>query len=86
MMTKTKRSIDTTTRYTVHGVLAGAYKGKDISARVLLNHASQDEGGSAICKRVPNLCDLVECDDVAVTCPMCLERIEKRGLVRNVDE
>lgn len=68
------------TPYTVHGVLAGAYKGKDISARTLLTHASQDETDSSVCKRAKNLCDVVESGPV--TCPLCLERIAKRGLVR----
>lgn len=77
-----KRNIDTTTPYTVHGVLAGAYKGKDISERALLNHASQDDSATAVCKTVRqySLCDMVE--DDAVTCPTCLERIARRGLVR----
>lgn len=68
------------TPYTVHYVLAGAYRGKDISTRTLLTHASQDEGATSVCKRAKNLCDLAK--PVPVTCPLCLERIAKRGLVR----
>lgn len=77
-----KRNTDTTTPYTVHGVLAGAYRGKDIGARALLNHASQDESGTAVCKTVKPgmLCDMPE--DGPVTCPVCLQRISTRGLVR----
>ena len=71
-----------TTPYTVHGVLAGAYKGKDIGQRTLLLHASQDEGRTSVCRRVREymLCDWKEDDDV--TCPECLARIERRGLTR----
>lgn len=78
-----KRNIDTTTPYTVHGVLAGAYRGK--RERVLLRHASQDECHTAVCKTVKDdmLCDVVE--DGPVTCPMCLQRIAARALVRKVD-
>jgi hypothetical protein len=77
-----KRNIDTTA-YTVHGVLAGAYRGKDISERALLRHASQDESDTAVCKTVKQgkLCDLVE--EGPVTCPVCLQRIATRGLVRS---
>ena len=77
-----KRNIDTTTPYTVHGVLAGAYKGKNHSERVLLRHASQDESHTAVCKTVKEdmLCDVDE--DGPVTCPVCLQRIATRGLVR----
>jgi len=80
-----KRTIDTTTPYTVHGVLAGAYRGKDIGERALLTHASQDECHTAICKTVkPDmLCDTEE--DGPVTCPICLQRIATRALVRKVD-
>lgn len=75
-----------TTPYTVHGVLAGAYKGKDIGERVLLQHASQDESHTALCKRVkPDmLCDYAE--ETEVTCPECLARIARRGLTRKVVE
>lgn len=74
-----------TTPYTVHFVLAGAYRGRDISERALLRHASQDESHTAVCKTVKadTLCDVVE--DGPVTCPVCLQRIATRGLVRKVD-
>jgi hypothetical protein len=80
-----KRTVDLTP-YTVHGVLAGAYRGKDISARALLRHASQDESYTAVCKTVKadTLCDMVEDGDV--TCPVCLQRIAARGLTRKTCE
>ena len=65
----------TTTNYTVHGVLAGCYKGSKISSRSILTHASTDGGTSAICKRVKvdALCDYVE--DGEPTCPVCRARL-----------
>jgi hypothetical protein len=56
---------------TVHAVLAGAYRGKDIAARALLTHASSDGGETAICSRVKegSLCDLVEANPP--TCQYC---------------
>jgi hypothetical protein len=74
--------IDKTTRYTVHCVLAGAYKaGRD---QKMLYHASQDESATSVCKKVKeyNLCDQIVADDVQVTCPVCLQRIATRGLTR----
>jgi hypothetical protein len=67
--------------YTVHGVLAGAYRGRDIGERALLNHASQDDGRTALCRKVKadSLCDWPEAE---VTCQACLQRIATRGLVR----
>lgn len=61
--------------YTVHGVLAGAYKGKDISGRTLLTHASTDGGVTAMCRKVKadSLCDLEETG--LPTCPVCQARI-----------
>jgi hypothetical protein len=58
--------------YTVHGVLAGAYRGKDISARALLLHASSDGGQTALCGKVKewSLCDMEE--DGPPTCARCL--------------
>ncbi len=50
------------TTMTVHGVLAGAYRGKRLKLRALLTHASTDNGSTAICGHVAegNLCDAVE--------------------------
>lgn len=61
--------------YTTHGVLAGAYKGRDISKRKTHTHASADEGDTAVCGKVlpGDLCDLVE--DGEPTCPVCRRRI-----------
>lgn len=65
------------TTVTVHGVLAGAYKGKDVAARTLLTHASIDGGMTALCKRVKQdaLCDLEESEPA--TCPTCAARAAK---------
>jgi hypothetical protein len=64
------------TKYTVHGVLAGAYKGKSVSARELLTHASADGGITALCGKVK--ADAL-CDELgeALTCPHCEKRIAK---------
>lgn len=58
--------------YTVHPVLAGAYRG---GRKALLSHASVDGGLTAVCRRVKeyNLCDL-QLDELP-TCPECLVRI-----------
>jgi hypothetical protein len=70
----------TNTTYTVHGVLAGAYRGRNVSTRSLLTHASVDGAESSLCKRARNLCDAEEAGEV--DCPECLARIARRGLVR----
>lgn len=69
--------------YTAHYVLAGAYRGRDLVERLLRVHASLDESYTALCRTVRTgaLCD--EPVDDAVTCPVCLARIARRGLVRN---
>lgn len=58
-------------KYTVHGVLAGAYKGRDIGGRALLRHASTDGGSTALCGKVKqdHLCDFEE--DGPPTCERC---------------
>lgn len=62
---------------TVHGVLAGAYRGADISKRPLLTHASADGGETALCRKVKPgaLCDLVE--KGAPTCTVCATRMAR---------
>jgi hypothetical protein len=67
-------------KYTVHGVLAGAYKGRDISERALLRHASTDEGHTALCGTVKadSLCDMEE--EGLPTCEKCLAKVAKRNL------
>lgn len=72
--------------YEARGVLAGRYRGKDIGDRTLLTHGlSVDATGNtdtkSLCRRVEEegLSDMAA---DAVTCPLCLERIAKRGLVR----
>lgn len=64
--------------FTIHAVLAGAYKGKSVSKRPLLNHASIDGGITALCKKVKqdSLCDVEEAID-SLDCPVCLARVAK---------
>lgn len=59
---------------TVHEVLAGAYRGKDIRERALLTHASIDDGVTALCRNVKRhaLCDEVVAGPP--TCERCLKR------------
>ncbi len=60
---------------TVHGVLAGAYRGADVSKRALLTHASKDGGETALCGKVKkwSLCDQEE--DWPPTCATCARRV-----------
>lgn len=73
-------------------ILAGAYKGKDISERVLLRHAVSDaaitigrlkrDDGEALCDRqqstATNLADSCTWQEVAlVTCPRCLDILRR---------
>jgi hypothetical protein len=62
----------TNDKVTVHEVLAGAYRGKDIGTRTLLTHASLDGGDTALCGRVKpgSFCDLRL--TTAPTCQRCL--------------
>lgn len=64
------------TKYTVHGLLAGAYKGGRASLAAMLTHASLDEGATALCGKVkPDaLCDMEEPE---LTCPACLRKVAK---------
>lgn len=79
----------TATRYTVHGVLAGAYAGRgrkgSIGEGPLLTHASADGGDTAVCGRVSegSLCDVEE--EGAPTCPVCARRLapKAKGRPRN---
>lgn len=70
-----KRPRKTYAPFTVHGVLAGAYRGKDIGERTLLTHASVDGGETALCRKVKAgaLCDAVESG--SPTCPLCAARV-----------
>lgn len=69
------------TALTVHAVLAGAYRGRKVSERALLTHASSDGGRTALCRRVqPDmLCDMVE--DGPPTCPTCRARADRADRV-----
>jgi hypothetical protein len=69
-------------RLGVAPVLAGAYRGKDVSNRTLLEHAVpiDAEGGLAggsLCKRIPEerLSDWIDRDLSHVTCPECQRRL-----------
>lgn len=59
---------------TVHGVLAGAYKG---GMKNLLTHASTDQGTTSICRKVKkySLCDQEL--TTPPTCPVCLAKLAK---------
>lgn len=67
----------TTTTVTVHGVLAGAYKGGRKALDKLLTHASADEGVTALCGRVAEhaLCDQIEPGEP--TCKVCAGKLAK---------
>ncbi len=73
----------TATKYTVHGVLAGAYAGRgrkgEIGSGPLLTHASADGGDTAVCGRVSegSLCDVEE--EGAPTCPVCARRLAPKA-------
>ncbi len=73
-------SLPASSTYTVHGVLAGAYRGRDVGTRALLSHASTDGGETALCKKARHLADAEPSGEV--DCDACLARIAKRGLVR----
>jgi hypothetical protein len=66
----------------VHGVLAGAYKGRDIEERTLLTHVSLTESwDTALCRNVKPgmLADLTE--PGPPTCKRCAVIWEKRQTV-----
>lgn len=69
-----------TTTFTVHYVLAGAYRGKDLEERALLAHVSEDGGLTALCRKVKadHLCD--EAVDDMPSCPECLRRAGRKIL------
>lgn len=64
------------TTHTVHGVLAGAYRGKGADLRNLLTHASLDDGSTAICRKVKTDA-LADAEESEVTCPTCIARLAK---------
>lgn len=71
-----------TTAITVHGVLGGAYKGKRLSLRALLNHASNDGGDTALCGGVKagHLVDQYGMEpDAVVTCTKCIGKMNKNA-------
>jgi hypothetical protein len=68
------------------GVLAGAYRGKDIAGRTLLMHAVSDrriqigrlkrEPGEAFCDRNLQVAGCYEAGD-KIDCPRCLEIVRR---------
>lgn len=71
-------------------VLAGAYRGKDISQRAMLTHAAalvpirasrfKREGDRAFCKPSVDIGDRYGWDGgVAINCPACLEIVGRLG-------
>lgn len=65
------------TPVTVHSLLASAYRGRS-EERATLDHASLDDGRTALCGRVkPDT--LADVGGDAVTCPACLKRLGKLG-------
>lgn len=64
------QALEDAPKFTIHGVLAGAYVGILGST---LTHASFDEGRTAVCGRVkPDaLCDL---EEPVLTCPRCIAK------------
>lgn len=67
--------------YGTRGVLAGAYRGRDVSKRPLLTHTvSVDErgymNGGPLCNRVPadHICDDDRDTEARPTCPVCAKR------------
>jgi hypothetical protein len=70
--------------YTIHGVLAGAYKGRQ-NERATLYHASVNGGETSLCNKIKNyrLADTLSIDfrnPPSVDCPECVRRILRRGL------
>lgn len=64
--------------YQVHGILAGAYKGKGASLKVSLTHYAKD--WNPLCKTVKadSLCDPYDDDgQILPTCPACLAKARK---------
>jgi hypothetical protein len=67
-----------TTALTVHGVLAGCYRGKRANLKVLLTHYGvPGDTENALCGRVSDhgLCDLEL--EGPPTCPVCVRKAAK---------
>lgn len=63
--------------FTIHAVLAGAYKGKRTNLKATLTHLSADGGDSALCGKVQegNLADEYGTDQTQpATCKACLKK------------
>lgn len=77
-------AVTRTGRYETREVLAGAYKGRSVSRRVLLSHladVSLPGDAVALCGRAPNLVDAggmgVGGLDARPTCPRCAKLWDK---------
>lgn len=73
-------------KYQTRGVLAGAYRGKDLAKRECLSHyydVTEGNWGSAktLCGRVnsDHLADPYAAEKNPATCPACLERFARRA-------
>ncbi len=68
--------------FEVRGVLAGAYKGKDVAARELLSHYWEEGAAKTLCNRVPE----ASLADVGPSVPSCTEckarfaKLQAKGL------
>jgi hypothetical protein len=67
------------TRYSVQHVLAGAYRGRDISERALLSHAVIQGEDKTLCRRLgtDRLPGYDEDDSDVPTCETCAERLAR---------
>lgn len=71
--------------YTIHGVLAGAYRGKDVADRTLLTHASLDNGETSLCARVRRhglFDEALDPQETSTTCSQCKRALSRRGLLK----
>ena len=70
---------DGAVRYTIQGVLAGAYRGRDISQRALLTHAVIQGESRSLCRRMDadRLTGWDEGNRDEPTCPVCAERLAR---------
>ena len=68
-------------KITRHAVLAGAYKGRDIDDRTLLDHYSVDNGHTALCSRAKHLADVASEDPNGPMCVRCVMKAD--GLMQD---
>lgn len=65
------------TRYSVHGVLAGAYRGRDVSQRATLTHAIIVGEDKSLCRRIEAGRLAGYSDSPDPTCPECASRLAR---------